>query len=337
MKISVMGAGAWGTALAIALARKNTHQVRLWAFEKEVLESIQQRRVNELFLPGCELPPAITATNDMRDALSSADIVLSVMPSHHCRRVFEHMAQWLRPQMVFVSATKGVENETLLRMSQVIDEVVTRLSGFQPKVAALSGPSFAKEVARGDPTAITVAAADQDTAGIVQREFSDPVFRVYVNDDVTGVELGGALKNVIAIAAGVCDGLGLGHNTVAALITRGLAEISRLAVACGAKRETMAGLAGMGDLVLTCTGGLSRNRTVGVELGKGRNLDDIIAGMHGMVAEGVLTTNAAMGLAKKAGVEMPITSQMHAILHQGKPPRDAIRELMTRPGRHEMA
>jgi glycerol-3-phosphate dehydrogenase (NAD(P)+) len=246
------------------------------------------------------------------------------------------MAKLCWPQMGFVSATKGVENDSLLRMSEVITDVLqSKGARFTPRIAALSGPSFAKEVAKGDPTAIAVASTDADLAAQVQREFSDPTFRVYTNEDMVGVELGGALKNVIAIAAGVCDGLGLGHNTIAALITRGLAEITRLAVTCGAKPATMAGLAGMGDLVLTCTGGLSRNRTVGVELGKGRRLDDIIAGMHGMVAEGVLTTNAAVGLGKKYGVELPISEQMHAILHQGKPPKDAIRELMTRPGKGE--
>jgi glycerol-3-phosphate dehydrogenase (NAD(P)+) len=202
-------------------------------------------------------------------------------------------------------------------------------------VGALSGPSFAKEVAKGDPTAITFASTDSELAGCVQSEFSDPTFRVYTNPDVVGVELGGALKNVIAIAAGICEGLGLGHNTAAALITRGLAEIARLSVACGAQPQTLAGLAGMGDLVLTCTGGLSRNRTVGVELGKGRKLPEIMSGMHGAVAEGVLTTNAAVGLAQKMNVEMPITEQMHAILHHGKLPQDAIRELMTRPGKVE--
>jgi glycerol-3-phosphate dehydrogenase (NAD(P)+) len=246
------------------------------------------------------------------------------------------MAPLLREDMLFVSATKGIENDTLLRMDEVIHDVLCESAGFAPRIGALSGPSFAKEVAKGDPTAITIASHDRELACTVQREFSDPSFRVYTNDDIAGVELGGALKNVIAIAAGVCDGLGLGHNTIAALITRGLAEITRLAVACGGRPETMAGLAGMGDLVLTCTGGLSRNRTVGVELGRGRKLDDIIAGMHGMVAEGVLTTNAAVGLSRKAGVEMPITEQMHAILNAQKSPRDAIRELMTRPSTSEV-
>ena len=204
-----------------------------------------------------------------------------------------------------------------------------------PAIGALSGPSFAQEVARGDPTAITIASQDADLLNTVQKEFSDSSFRVYTNSDVTGVELGGALKNIVAIAAGICDGLGFGHNSVAAVITRGLAELSRLVVACGGRAETMAGLAGLGDLVLTCTGGLSRNRSVGVELGRGQNLSDIIAGMHGMVAEGVFTTTAAVGLAHARGVEMPITEQMHAILHHGKSPREAIQELMARSGKSE--
>jgi glycerol-3-phosphate dehydrogenase (NAD(P)+) len=334
-RIAIIGAGAWGTSLAIVAGRRGDHEVRLWAFEKEVCESIAQSRTNNVFLPDCPLPPAVRATNDLKDALAGAEIVVSVMPSHHCRRTFEHMAQWLLPQMLFVSATKGLENDTLLRMSEVIQEVVGRFCNFTPRIAALSGPSFAKEVAQCKPTAVTVASTDGELAARVQKEFSDPNFRVYVNDDVIGVELGGALKNVIAIAAGICYGMGTGHNSVAALITRGLVEITRLAVACGAKPQTMAGLAGMGDLVLTCTGGLSRNRSVGAALGEGKRLEEIIAGMHGMVAEGVLTTNAAIGLAKKYGVEMPITEQMYAILHDGKSARDALRELMTRPGKAE--
>jgi glycerol-3-phosphate dehydrogenase (NAD(P)+) len=336
-RIAVVGAGAWGTALSIVLGRNGTHDVRLWAYEKDVCESIIARRTNEMFLPGYRVPEGVRVSNAFDDALADAEIVVSVMPSHHCRRVFGGMAKHLRPDMLFVSATKGIENDSLLRMDQVICEVVDEAAKFWPRIGALSGPSFAKEVAKGDPTAITVASKDVSLAGTVQREFSDPTFRVYTNDDVVGVELGGALKNVIAIAAGVCDGLGLGHNTIAALITRGLAEITRLAVACGGRPETMAGLAGMGDLVLTCTGGLSRNRTVGVELGKGQKLDDIITGMHGMVAEGVLTTSAAVGLSHKYGVEMPITEQMHAILHKGQAPREAIRELMTRPATSEVA
>jgi glycerol-3-phosphate dehydrogenase (NAD(P)+) len=249
--------------------------------------------------------------------------------------VFEAMKPHLREKMLFVSATKGIENDSLLRMTQVVTEVLQSDAGFAPRIGAISGPSFAKEVAKGDPTAITIASVDPELAAIVQKEFSDPRFRVYTNDDVIGVELGGALKNIVAIAAGVLFGLNLGHNTVAALITRGLAEMTRLVVACGGNASTMAGLAGLGDLVLTCTGGLSRNRSVGVELGRGRRLDDIIAGMHGMVAEGVLTTNAAVGLAKKVNVEMPITEQMHAVLQQGKSVEDAIRDLMGRPSTSE--
>lgn len=334
-RVAVIGGGAWGTALALVLGRKQTHHVTLWAYEPEVVASVNARRVNQLFLPGFELPAAITATGDLGRALDAAEMVVTVMPSHHCRTVVQHMTPALKPDMLFVSATKGIENDSFLRMTEVISAVVQQRAGFVPRIAALSGPSFAKEVAKGDPTAITAASADSECAAAAQREFSDPNFRVYTNDDVVGVELGGALKNVIAIAAGVCDGLGLGHNTIAALITRGLAEISRLAVACGARRDTLAGLAGMGDLVLTCTGGLSRNRSVGVELGRGRPLDEIIASMHGMVAEGVLTTRAAIGLAGRHGVEIPITSQMDAILQGRIHPREAIRELMSRPGRTE--
>ncbi|HKW65668.1 MAG TPA: NAD(P)H-dependent glycerol-3-phosphate dehydrogenase, partial [Terriglobales bacterium] len=316
--IAVIGAGAWGTALSIVLGRKRSHAVRLWAYEREVSDSIAARRVNELFLPGNSIPETVTVTTKLEETLAGSELVVSVMPSHHCRRLFREMAPLVRPEMLFVSATKGVENDTLSRMTEVITDVLQELAGFRPRLGALSGPSFAREVARGDPTAITIASRDSDLAQSVQREFSDPAFRVYTSEDMVGVELGGALKNIIAIAAGMCDGLGLGHNSVAALITRGLAEITRLVVACGGHRETMAGLAGLGDLVLTCTGELSRNRSVGVELGRGRKLTDVVAGMHGMVAEGVLTTNAAVGLARKFGVEMPITQQVHAILHQDK-------------------
>ncbi len=337
-RIAVIGGGAWGTALAIVLARNHSqhkHEIRMWAFEKEVVESIRDTRVNSLFLPSNKVPEKVQITNDLAEALTGADIVVSVMPSHHCRRVFTAMAPHLRESMLFVSATKGIENDSLLRMSEIIFEVVRSKNGFSPRVGALSGPTFAKEVAQGDPTAIVIASSDDDLCHTVMSEFSDPGFRVYMNEDIAGVEYGGALKNVIAIAAGVCDGLGLGHNSVAALITRGLSEITRLAVACGARQQTLSGLAGMGDLVLTCTGGLSRNRSVGVELGRGSNLSEIIAGMHGMVAEGVLTTHAAMGLARKMQVEMPITELMYAILHDGKSPQAAIRELMARPGKVE--
>jgi glycerol-3-phosphate dehydrogenase (NAD(P)+) len=333
--IAVVGAGAWGTSLSIVLGRRGTHHVRLWAHEEKVRNSIASRRINELFLPGYAIPECVSATGSLEEALEGAEIVVSVMPSQHCRGLFQKMRPLLNPDMLFVSATKGLEEGTLLRMTEVIAQIVASDGGSQPRIGALSGPTFAKEVARGDPTAITVASKDRGLAETVQREFGDPCFRVYTNTDVTGVELGGALKNIIAIAAGVCDGLGLGHNSIAALITRGLAEITRLVVACGGRQETMAGLAGLGDLVLTCTGGLSRNRSVGVELGRGRKLPEIINAMHGMVAEGVFTTHAAVELARAHGVEMPITAQMDAVLHQGKSPRDAIHNLMTRSAKSE--
>ncbi len=334
-RIAIIGAGAWGTGLAMVLGRKESHIVRLWANEQDVCESIVKRHVNERFLPGFTLPSTVQATNDLSCVLKGAEIVVSVMPSQHCRSLFERMAPDLRRETLFVSCTKGLEDGTLLRMTEVITDIL-RTHKFTPRIGALSGPSFAKEVARGDPTAVTIASTDGELARAVQSAFNDARFRVYTNDDVVGVELGGALKNIIAIAAGVCAGLGLGHNSVAALITRGLAEIARLTVACGGRLDTMAGLAGLGDLVLTCTGDLSRNRSVGVELGKGRRLSDIIAGMHGTVAEGVFTTKAAVGLARKQGVEMPITEQMYAILEDGKPPQQAIEELMTRAAKREV-
>ncbi len=334
--IAIIGAGAWGTGLAIVLGRKGTHRIRLWAHEPEVCELIARDRVNEKFLPSRPIPDSVTATNLLAQALEDAEIVVSVMPSQHCRRLFDHMRQHISPDAMIVSATKGLEEVTLQRMTEVIAEVFSKdpRRSAQP-IGALSGPSFAQEVARGDPTAITIASLNAELLRTVQQEFSDPSFRIYTNTDVVGVELGGALKNTIAIAAGICDGLGFGHNSAAALITRGLAEMTRLVVACGGRPETMAGLAGLGDLVLTCTGGLSRNRSVGVELGRGKKLPEIIAAMHGMVAEGVFTTSAAVGLARARQIEMPITEQMHAILHQGKSPREAIQELMSRTGKSE--
>lgn len=311
------------------------HQLRLWVHEPEVHRTLVESRINPRFLPGLVLPDSVTPTMNLEEALSNAEIVVGVMPSQHCRCLFETMRPHLHPEMLIVSATKGLEEKSLLRMTEVISGVLPPGRLGHPRLAALSGPSFAREAARGDPTAITAASPDLLVAETVQREFSDPRFRVYTNNDVTGVELGGALKNVIAIAAGVCHGLGFGHNSIAALITRGLAEITRLAVACGARPETMAGLAGLGDLVLTCTGELSRNRSLGVELGRGSKLPEIIAGMHGMVAEGIFTTQAAVGLARSRGVEMPISEQMHAILHHGKAPRVAIQELMTRSAKSE--
>jgi glycerol-3-phosphate dehydrogenase (NAD(P)+) len=334
-EIAIIGAGAWGTALSIVLGRKQTHRIRLWAHEREVYDSISHQRVNEKFLPGLPIPACVAPCHDLAEALEGAAIVVSVMPSQHCRRLFEQMRPLLRTQTMIVSATKGLEETSLLRMTEVIAHTIRSDDVPAPRIGALSGPSFAVEAARGDPTAISIASQDAELARTVQQEFSNANFRIYTNHDPIGVELGGALKNTIAIAAGVSAGLGLGHNSVAALITRGLAEMTRLVVACGGKAETMAGLAGLGDLVLTCTGGLSRNRSVGVELGRGRKLPEILAGMHGMVAEGVFTTTAAVGLARARGAEMPITEQMHAILHDGKSPHDAIYELMTRSGKSE--
>jgi glycerol-3-phosphate dehydrogenase (NAD(P)+) len=335
MRIAILGAGAWGTAVAMVLTRNARHTVRLWAYEPEVRDSILTQRENSLYLPGFKIPSGVMATSSLSQALDDAEIVVSVMPANHCRSVFEQALPHLNPRMLVVSATKGIEIPSYLCMSEVIREVMQNRNGFDPRVGALSGPTFAREVALGDPTAITIASSDAELAKVIQAEFTDPAFRVYTNDDVTGVELGGALKNVIAIAAGICAGLELGHNSVAALITRGLAEITRLAAACGGRPETLAGLAGLGDLVLTCTGSLSRNRSVGVELGRGRKLPEIIADMHGAVAEGVFTTQAAVGLAQRHGVELPITQQMFEILQNGKSPRDAIQELMTRRAKSE--
>ncbi len=333
-RIALMGSGAWGTALALSLASGSRHDITLWSHSTEVSETIIGRRENSAFLPGFPIPENIRATSNIEVALSSAEIVVSVMPSHHVRASYEQFAPFLNSDQLLVSATKGIEDETFLRMSEVIVETLGKFE-LDLSVGVLSGPSFAQEVAAGSPTAITIASHDAELAARVQREFGSQSLRLYTNDDVVGVELGGALKNVIAIAAGIVSGLGLGHNSAAALITRGIAETTRLAVACGGHSETLAGLSGIGDLVLTCTGSLSRNRTVGIELGKGRKLAEILAGLHGKVAEGVRTTAAALGLARQHHVEMPITEQVAAILHADKPPLEAMRELMSRPGRDE--
>lgn len=333
-EIAIVGAGAWGTALSIVLGRKNVHRVRLWAREEEVQRSIKEERCNRLFLPDYSIPESVVV-GTLAECLDRAQIVVCAVPSQHVREIMKQMRPHLRPEVLLVSATKGLEEKTLLRMSEVMHEVTHSERGFKPRIGALSGPSFAKEVARGDPTALTIASADSELAKTVQREFSDPHFRVYTNDDMTGVELGGALKNIIAIAAGVCHGLGLGHNSMAALLTRGLSEMTRLVTACGGRQETLAGLAGLGDLVLTCTGELSRNRALGVELGRGRKLEEIISGLHGKVAEGIFTTHAAVQLAQAHKIEMPITEQMNAVLRDGKSPREAIHELMTRSAKSE--
>jgi glycerol-3-phosphate dehydrogenase (NAD(P)+) len=328
-RIAVLGAGAWGTALAISLARRGGHEVILWSHSPTLAETMAVTGKNPTYLPAATLPGSIQITSDLPVAIFEADILLCVTPSQHLRGVIAHIAPLLTRNQIILSASKGLEDGSFLRMSQVVASITNN------PVGVLSGPSFAQEVAIGSPTAIVAAAADPILAQTIQRDFTSPSLRVYTNDDIAGVELGGALKNVIALAAGIVHGLELGNNSAAALITRGIAEITRLAVACGGRRQTLAGLSGVGDLVLTCTGALSRNRTVGVELGKGRKLPEILAGMNGKVAEGVRCTTAALGLAARYGVEMPITEQMAAILHHGKAPKDAIRELMTRPGRDE--
>lgn len=330
-RLAVIGAGSWGTALAIVLAPR-FDRVRLWVYEAELAERMARARVNDLYLPGFELPPNVEPVAGLREALEGAEIVLSVVPSDHVRRVYAEMLDWLEPQMLFVSATKGLEQATLKRMSEVITETVSRR--FPPRVGVLSGPTFAREVARGEPAAVVISSADAGLALAVQRAFAGPTLRLYTNSDPVGVELGASLKNVIAIAAGVCTGLGLGANTLAALVTRGLAEITRLAVAAGGQARTLAGLAGLGDLVLTCHGELSRNRMVGIELGRGRKLADILGGMR-MVAEGVHTTYAAVELAGRLQVDMPITRQMHAVLRGEKTPRESLRELMERSLKEE--
>ncbi len=333
MRIAIIGGGSWGTALALALTRsRRPHRLSLWVHDPQLCQALRARRVNQVYLPGFELPREVEVTNELEETLAGANLVLGVTPSAHARAVYTGMLPHLNPRMAFVSATKGLENPSLLRMSEVIEEVAG--AKFPPRVAALSGPSFAREVARGDPTAVVIASRHHELAQAVQEEFSGPTFRLYTNDDVAGVELGGAVKNVIAIAAGVCAGLGFGHNTIAALITRGAVEMTRLACGLGARPETLAGLSGIGDLVLTSTGALSRNRSVGVELGKGRKLEEIIASMR-MVAEGVATTAATLALARRVNIEMPITQQMYAVLYQGCAPREAIRELMERRLKHE--
>jgi glycerol-3-phosphate dehydrogenase (NAD(P)+) len=333
-RIAVLGSGAWGTAIALSLARRGGHDVTLWTHAQELCDDILMRGENIAFLPGFPLPKEIQITADTHDAISEAEIVVGVVPSEFLRQTLRRIAPSLHSGQILVSATKGVEDGTFLRMTEVINATLAE-KGLSLPCGVMSGPSFASEVASGMPTAITIAFEDMANAVRVQKEFSSGSLRLYSNDDVVGVELGGAIKNVIAIASGTVAGLGLGYNSAAALMTRGMAEITRLAVACGGRRETLAGLSGIGDLVLTCTGSLSRNRTVGYELGKGRKLPEILASLDGKVAEGVRTTAAALGLAKLHGVEMPITEQMDLILHHGKAPLEAMRELMGRPGRDE--
>lgn len=329
--VAVLGAGSWGTALAKSISDQG-HRVRLWARRPELAERIRRERQNGVYLPGAALAPTLTATSDLTEALDGVDVVLSVVPTHGLREMLDRAAPLLPRDAPILSATKGIENGTLKLVSGIFEEHVP--AERHRLLTYLGGPSFAKEVALGMPTAVVVAASDAAVGERVQRLLATDRLRVYTTDDVVGIELGGALKNVMAIAAGVADGLGFGHNSRAAIITRGLAEMSRLAVKLGANPLTLAGLGGMGDLVLTCTGDLSRNRKVGLELGRGKRLDEILAGMS-QVAEGVRTTRSAYELARREGVEMPIVEAMYRVLYEDWPPLEAVVALMTRRPRAE--
>jgi glycerol-3-phosphate dehydrogenase (NAD(P)+) len=332
-RIAIVGGGSWGTALAIVLSRAHERPgISLWVRDEILAAAIRERRMNEVYLPGHEIPAGVKVTHDVREAVHDANILIGAIPAVHARSVYSIVLPHAPRNAAIVSATKGLEPESHSRMSEVVTQVLS--AERSPRFAVLSGPSFAAEAAAGEPTAVVVASSNHQLAGELQKAFAGPSFRLYTNDDVLGVELAGAMKNVIAIAAGACQGIGLGANSLAALITRGLAEMKRFAQALGAKRDTLSGLAGLGDLVLTCTGALSRNRHVGIELGKGRALAEILAGMK-MVAEGVGTAAALLAVAQAAGVELPITEQVTAILRDGKSPKEAIRSIMERSLKRE--
>jgi len=332
LKLSVIGAGSFGTAMAVVAARNN-NEVVLWAHDPKVAESIRETHTNPFYLPNVEVPANVRPTCDLREAATFSDAIFMIVPSHHFRNVLLQLKPLLPAPVTVVSGTKGIENETLARMSEISSSVLgDRLASF----SVLSGPTFAVESAKGFPTAAVIASANVETAQRIQQVLSSPTFRMYHSDDVTGVELAGSLKNVIAIAAGVLEGLGLGYNTTAALITRGLHEITRLGTGLGGRPETFAGLAGMGDLVLTCTGALSRNRSLGVALGRGRTLQEILSETR-EVAEGVRTSKSAKELAERHGIEMPITTEMVRVLYEGESPRDALQRLMTRSLKAEAA
>jgi glycerol-3-phosphate dehydrogenase (NAD(P)+) len=329
--VAVIGAGAWGTALAFLLADKG-YRVTLWAYETEVVQSVNHAHENTLFLPDIELPHNLTATGSLEEACTGADMIVCVTPSHVVRRVMSQAAPFIPEGIPIVSATKGIENDSLMTVSEVLEEVLP--IRFHPYLAYLSGPSFAREVGERVPTAVVVASYSERLSKIVQLAFNHDFFRVYRSSDVMGVEIGGSLKNVLAIAAGIADGMGFGHNARAAIITRGLAEMSRMAVAKGANPITLAGLSGMGDLVLTCTGGLSRNRQVGIQLGQGKSIDEILGDMR-MVAEGVKTAQSVHDLTVRMGVDMPICEGVYQILYEGKKPAQALHDLMNRELKRE--
>jgi len=328
--VVVVGAGSWGTAFAAMLAERNG-EVALWAREEEVCQSLLRSRENRLFLPGISVPEGVRPTNDLAGAVSGKSVVAFAVPSHYLRDVAGRAAPHLSPDACLVSLVKGVENGTLRRMTELLAEASPLHAG---RVAVLSGPTFAREVAQGKPAGATVAAADIEIARRLQESLWGSRFRLYADDDVVGIEIGGALKNVMAIAAGICDGLGFGHNARALLISRGLAEITRLGVHLGAHPQTFAGLSGMGDLVLTCTGDLSRNRTVGMRVGRGEPIGEILRGMT-MVAEGVRTARSAVELSRRTGVPMPISEQVFRILHEGKDAAEAVAELFARARKRE--
>lgn len=331
LSIGVIGAGSWGTALAFLLADKG-YDVMLWAYETECVDAINNDNENTLFLPGIKLPPNLRSTSSLEEAVSGRDMIVSVTPSHVTRGVLSKAAQWLPRHIPIVNATKGIENDTLMTISEILEDVLPL--DYHPYLTYLSGPSFAREVASRHPTAVVVASHGEKLASWVQQAFSSNFFRVYRSTDIMGVEIGAALKNVIAIAAGAADGMGFGHNSRAALISRGLAEMSRLAVSRGANPLTLAGLAGMGDLVLTCTGDLSRNRTVGRKLGEGHSLDTILGEMN-MVAEGVKTAKSVHDLAGRIGVELPICESVYDVLYNGTSPSEALAYLMSRELKRE--
>ncbi len=336
-KIAILGAGSWGTALSIVFSRsKQPHEIALWVHSAALAEVMRERHENSTYLPGILLPHEVRVSSDLARTLAGADIVIGAMPSAHSRTVYSQAIRFFGNETAFISATKGLEPATHLRMSKVLAHVLLQASrdALADRIAVLSGPSFAAEAARGEPTAVVLAGTDAALTTQLQEELAGPSFRLYTNDDVLGVELAGAMKNVMAIAAGACLGLGFGANAQAALVTRGLAEMTRLAVALGARGSTLGGLAGLGDLVLTCTGTLSRNKYVGEQLGRGKHLAEILSGMR-MVAEGVDTVKPLLAVAGEYKIELPIAEQVEAMIYEGKSPREAVRDIMERPLKRE--
>ncbi len=331
MKATVIGGGSWGSAMALHLGRLEI-KTKLWIREKDVYENTLRYRQNKTFLPGSIFPSSVSFHNNIKETIVDADFLFIAIPSKYCHSIYKLLAPLLSPKQIIISLTKGIEKKSLKRMSELMEDRFS--SDFIPKIATLSGPSFAREVAESQPTAVVIASKDLKTAKLIQQKVSNEYFRAYTSDDIIGVEIAGALKNVIAISAGICDGLKFGSNSRAALITRGIAEISRLGIKLGARQETFSGLAGIGDLVLTCTGKLSRNRFVGFELGKGKSLYQIVSKMN-MVAEGVTTTLSAHNLSKRENIEMPICKQVYQILYKNKNPKIALQNLMTRKLKHE--